>query len=93
MVPAIVEATGGITPHFLAHVSYLSHRAKGKGARDGTKYGTSRTSAKSFFVHHIEQIAVAAVQFDAKAIRKALRAKKQKMLGYAAAGGGAADAA
>ena len=93
MVPAIVEATGGVTPHFLAHVSYLSHRAKGKGARDATKYGTSRTSTKSFFVHHVEQIALAAVQFDAKAIRKAMRAKKQKLLGYAAAEGGAAGVA
>ena len=80
----IIEVFGGITPHALAHISYLSRRAKGKGARDGTKYGTSRTSTKSFFAHHVERLALAANQFDAKAIRKSLRGRKQQLVGRAA---------
>ena len=40
-------------------------------ARDGTVYGRSRTSAKSFFKHHTQQLAAAAQVGDAKAIRRA----------------------
>ena len=51
VIPFIVEATGGITPHALAHVTYLARRARGKTARDSTRYGTSRTSTRNFYVH------------------------------------------
>ena len=64
-----------------------ARRAKGKGSRDGTKYGKSRTSAKSFFVHHVERMALAANVFDAKAIRKSMRSQKQRQLAGGCAAG------
>ena len=49
----------------------LALRAKGARARDSTVYGGSSTSAKSFFVHHTQQLAAAAQVGDAnKGIRK-----------------------
>ena len=86
MVPFIVETLGGITPHALAHVSYLARRARGKSARDKTRYGTSRTSTRNFYVHHTQRIALAAKQYDAKAIRKSIGDRKQKLIGHAAGG-------
>ena len=82
----IVEALGGITPHARAHIAYLAQRAKGKGARDSTKYGSSRTSARSFFVHHTQRLSLAAVQYDAKAIRKCIRGLKSATIGRSASG-------
>ena len=76
----IIEVFGGITPHALAHIGHLSRRAKGKGARDSTKYGASRTSTKSFFVHHTQRIAFAAQLYDAMAIRKEIGSRKQRLL-------------
>ena len=67
VIPMIIEVFGGITPHALAHVSHLAKRARGKSARDSTRYGTSRTSAHSFCVHHTQRMALAANQYDAKA--------------------------
>ena len=86
VIPFIVEATGGITPHALAHVTYLARRARGKTARDSTRYGTSRTSTRNFYVHHTQRIGLAAKQYDAKAIRKSLCGRKQKLIGRAAGG-------
>ena len=86
VVPFIVETFGGITPHALAHVAYLARRARGKGSRDGTKYGRSRTSTRSFFRHHTERVGLAAQQYDAKAIRKTVRSLKQAHMGRAAEG-------
>ena len=47
--------------------------ARGKGARDSTKYGSSRTSTRNFYVHHTQRISLAAQQYDARAIRKKLK--------------------
>ena len=82
VIPLIVETTGGIAPHALAHIGYLSRRAEGKSARsrDGTKYGLSRTSTRSFYVHHTQRIATAAQQFDARGIRKEIVFRKQKLM-------------
>ena len=68
VIPFIVETLGGITPHAVAYVGQLARRADGRGARDSTKYGTSRTSARSYFRHHIQRIAMAAKLGDANAI-------------------------
>ena len=46
----------------------------------GTKYGRSRTSTRSFFVHHTQRIACAAQQYDARGIRKATALKKQELM-------------
>ena len=79
VVPAIVESTGGVTPHLRAHVRRLERRSTGKGATDRTKYGTSRMSTKNFYVHHIQRMSTAAVSYDAKAIRRQITCKKQKV--------------
>ena len=62
----------------------LEQRAKGAGASDRTKYGTSRCSARSYVVHHTQRISLAAAMYDAMAIRKRLLGKKQKIAAPAA---------
>ena len=88
------ETLGGLTPHLLAHIGHLARRARGDGGargggRDRTRYGTSRTSAKSFFVHHTQRIALAAVLHDARALRRAIRARRTAMMPTVADTGGA----
>ncbi len=58
-------------------------RATGEGgarARDSTVYGGSSTSAKSFFVHHTQQLAAAAQVGDAKGIRKKITEMKMRLI-------------
>ena len=55
-------------------------RAKGARARDSTVYGGSSTSAKSFFVHHTQQLAAAAQVGDAKGIRKKITEMKMRLM-------------
>ena len=43
--------------------------ATSRGARDGTKYGLSRLSPRSYLAHHIQRIAFAAVRANAKHAR------------------------
>jgi len=80
VIPAIVETFGGISPHFLRFISRLAARTKRGGGRDGTQYGRSRLSAKSFFVHHTQQISAAAQVGDAKAIRRKITAEKMRLM-------------
>ena len=61
-------------------------KTRGKTARDSTRYGTSRTSTRNFYVHHTQRIGLAAKQYDAKATRKSLCGRKQKLIGRAAGG-------
>ena len=49
---AIVETLGGISPHTRAIYRRHARRATAKGARDSTKYGTTRISTRSFYTHH-----------------------------------------
>jgi hypothetical protein len=58
----------------------LALRAKGARARDSTVYGGSSTSAKSFFVHHTQQLAAAAQVGDAKGIRKKITEMKMRLI-------------
>ena len=57
---------------------------KGKGAHDRTRYGTARSSTKSFEAHHTQRISKAAVIYDAMAIRKQTTSLKQRVFGCAA---------
>ena len=61
---------------------YLHGRSKGKGkgAADRTRYGRTRSSTKLFFVHHTQQMAKAAVTYDARAILKRVSVLKQQRL-------------
>ena len=65
----IIETLGGITPHARRAVRHLEHRVRAK-ARDGTKYGTSRTSTKNFYYHHIQRLSVAAVRWVRSGMNK-----------------------
>ena len=47
----LVEASGGIAPQPLARLRRNARFAKTKGARDSTKYGTTRVSPRSYFTH------------------------------------------
>jgi hypothetical protein len=66
--------------HFIRR---LALRAKGARARDSTDirlYVGSSTSAKSFFVHHTQQLAAAAQVGDAKGIRKKITEMKMRLI-------------
>ena len=64
----------------LKYISRLAARTKKGGGRDGTKYGRSRISAKSFFVHHTQQLSAAAQVGDAKAIRRKITELKMRLI-------------
>jgi hypothetical protein len=84
VISAIVETTGGITPHFRSYLGHLARRAKGRHGRDATKYGRSRTSPRSFFTHHTQRIGLAAQVGDAQAIRRSICYWKQLAAGAVA---------
>ena len=81
---------GDITPHATAYIRRLAARAKGARARDGTKYGRSRTSVRSFYVHHTQQLAAAAQVGDAKAMRRKIAFEKMSLMKRARRAGGSA---
>eukprot|EP00966_Prymnesium_polylepis_P085952 1989214-Prymnesium_polylepis.1 len=87
VIPAIVEAQGGLTPHLVAHIGHLSRRAKGKGARDSTKYGRSRTSTRSFVVHHVQRISTAAQQYSARSVLRSIANGKRALAARGLTGG------
>ena len=66
--------------------------AGGTTGRDGTvygkTYGKSRTSATSFYVHHVQQLAAAAQVGDAKAIRRKITEHKMRLMKVALKAGG-----
>ena len=88
----IVETFGGISSHSLYYIKRLAARARGKRGRDGTvygkTYGKSRTSATSFYVHHVQQLAAAAQVGDAKAIRRKITEHKMRLMKVALKAGG-----
>ena len=49
------------------------------------KYGSSRASTRSFYVHHMQQVSKAAVMHDARAIRVQIGCHKQRALARAGA--------
>lgn len=75
VITGIVESTGGITPSFVSYISRQSKRAK---RRDGTRYGRSATSIRSYFSHHVQRIGLAAKLGVIKAIRINLCGLKQQ---------------
>ena len=79
---------GGVVPHFRAYLRYLARRARRAHALDGTVYGTSRTSATSFYMHHVQRIALAAQLGDARGIRRAVRERKQSLFATSIRSGG-----
>ena len=53
VIPFITSPSGGIAPHGLAHLKMLARASRLPGGRDGTRYGLSRLSPRSFFTHHL----------------------------------------
>jgi hypothetical protein len=49
--------------------------AETKG-NDGTIYGTSRTSTRDFYTHHLRRLALKAMVGNAKAVRRAIQSRK-----------------
>ena len=88
VTPLIVETTGAIEAHSLKFIAHLSKRARGKRARDGTRYGRVRMSTRSFYVHHTQRISMAAVLGDVVGVHESLRGMKQRMIAGSGAGGG-----
>jgi hypothetical protein len=76
----IVETYGGIARRGRRQAGALAERAKGRSATDRTRYGTTRASTRSYYVHHTQQIAKAAVMYDAQAIRKQIICERQRLL-------------
>ena len=75
---ASVQVCLALSIHFIRR---LALRAKGaRAGGDSTVYGGSSTSAKSFFVHHTQQLAAAAQVGDAKGIRKKITEMKMRAL-------------
>ena len=56
-----------------------------EGGTDRTKYGSSRASTRSFYVHHMQQVSKAAVMYDARATRVQIGCLKQRALERAGA--------
>ena len=77
----LVEVTGGVAPATRADVRHLARRAGKRGARDGTKYGKTRVSTRSYYTHHIQRLSLTAVLYDAKEIRVRVVVKKQHACG------------
>ena len=75
------------SPQSRAYVRRLAARAKGARAHDRTSYGRSRTSTKSFYLHHVQQLAAAAQVGDARAIRRKISHMKMRLMKAAKAGG------
>ena len=80
--------TGAISARSLKFVAHLAKRARGKRARDGTRYGRARTSARSFYSHHTQRISLAAVMGDARGVHDSVRGNKQRLIAGPGAGGG-----
>ena len=78
VVMLLIETLGGIAPPARAHIAKLARRSEGRGATDRTKYGGTRISTKSFYVHHSQMMVKAAVMHDAKAILKQVTCLKQR---------------
>ena len=74
------------------HILSPSSLAARRGATDRTIYGRTRISTKSFYVHHSQMLAKAAVMSDAKAIRKQITCLKQRVCTAADADDGGARA-
>ena len=94
MIPMILEAFGGITSLFTLHPApratgeggaraMARARAPPDRSQNGEppSYGAgSSTSAKSFFVHHTQQLAAAAQVGVAKGIRKKITEMKMRLI-------------
>ena len=87
MIPLIIETFGGVTAHSRRAIGHLAKRAAAK-KHDGTVYGTSRTSTKDFYTHHLHRLALKAMVGNSKAIRRAIQGRKIALAASGAPAGG-----
>ena len=80
VAPLIVETTGAISSRSLRFVSSLTRRARGKNARDDTRYGRNRMSATSYYVHHTQRLSRAAAWGDVNGIHESVRSARQHLM-------------
>ena len=71
MVLFITDPLGSVATHGVRFLRALSRLAQQTGHRDGTVYGTARTSTTSFFVHHLSALSRALVKADALTLMNA----------------------
>ena len=74
----IVETPGGIAPESRAALRRLARRARAKGARDRTVYGSTRISTRSYLTHHTQRIVKGVVMYDALNIIQQVGCVKQR---------------
>ena len=78
VIPFITSPSGGIAPHGLAHLKMLARASRLPGGRDGTRYGLSRLSPRSFFTHHLQRISAALVRTNARDVFDLITGLKQR---------------
>ena len=67
--PMIVETSGASSARSLkSTVHPCAARARGPRARDSTVYGASRSSARSYALHHTQRISLGIVKADSRGI-------------------------
>ena len=65
------ESSGAVDPRGVRLLGQLAKDVRRTGATDGTVYGTSRTSTRSFFVHHLSAVAAGVKHADALTLENA----------------------
>ena len=74
----ITEPSGGIAPQGYAHLKMLARTSRLPGGRDGTRYGLSRSSPRSYLTHHLQRISAGIVRANARNILTQVVGVKQR---------------
>ena len=78
VVAIITEPSGGIAPQGYAHLKMLARTSRLPGGRDGTRYGLSRSSPRSYLTHHLQRISAGIVRANARNILAQVVGVKQR---------------
>ena len=80
----LVESTGAIAPVLMALLRMLARAARAPGASDLSQYGSSRSSPKTFLMHHVANISASVQIADANTVLDAAATASLRLsLGYA----------
>ena len=75
----VSETTGALSGTFVRALRALGKQARAPTTHDSTRYGTARTSPKSFYVHHAAAISAAIAYADATTVLLAAAAMSFKL--------------
>ena len=78
VIAIITEPSGGIAPQGYAHLKMLARTSRLPGGRDGTRYGLSRSSPRSYLTHHMQRISAGIVRANARNILAQVVGVKQR---------------